>query len=91
MRFFVMFRTMLEFRSAMKESSNLVLFSRIRGVLMENSPTKPLERLSNEPNNFELELLVSFAFKISQDSLDSSPMMTSTVSRIFCRSEDRSL
>lgn len=63
----------------------MVLFKVILSVAMENSPTNKLDIFSSDPNNNELELLVWFSFRISQDSLDSAPMMASIISSTSCR------
>lgn len=73
--------------SAVKLLLNVVLFKMIRSVVMENSPTNTFDSFSSDSNNKELELLVWFAFRISQDSLDSAPMMASIISSTSCRVE----
>ena len=70
---------------------NLVLFSRMRSVEISNSPSKASVMDSNDVRNFELTLRVELVFKMTQDSFAASLMMTSTVSRIFCRQNGISL
>jgi len=74
-----MSRTTLLFRFAENESSKVLLLRRIAAVLKVNVPTILSERSSIEPSKSELALLFSFAFRTVQDSLESSPIMTSTV------------
>lgn len=79
---------MLEFKSVLKELSNVVLFSRMLSVLIVNFPTKPSERCSSAPRSCELALLLLFVFRTCQDFLASSPVRISTVFRTLYKGRD---